>query len=265
MNGWVRIYRQLADHPLWTKERFTRGQAWVDLLLMANFTETTAVQGNRPIVVKRGQVLTSQVALAGRWRWDRKTVRVFLDALKAAMMLDIQTSKDTDTGYTIITLRNYEKFQSDVLEPLDIETDIPADIGLPIESPSSPHPIPTSEEGKKERREVKPRPVVPSDAAKRGNGKVPVGYQEAVAHWFGEFERTRGSKPQFDKAEGASLKRVLAAHPLEQVQGVMTHMLTRTRLRHIQEGHRYTLHSLAGSWNELWSECRRLAVEEGEA
>ncbi len=264
MNGWVRIYRQLADHSLWTTERFTRGQAWVDLILMANFTEATAFPGNRPLVVKRGQVLTSQVALARRWRWDRKTVRVFLHALKAAMMLDIQTSKETDTGYTLITLCNYEKFQSDTSEPLAIEKDVRLDIELPIQSPSNPHPIPTSEEGKKGRRATKLRPAGASDAAKGGNGKVPTGYQDVVKHWFDEFQRTRGGNPQFDQAEGAGLKRLLAGHPLHDVKAVMTHMLTRTQLKHIRERHAYTVHSLVGSWNELWSEYRRRAAEEGE-
>jgi hypothetical protein len=91
-----------------------------------------------------------------------------------------------------------------------------------------------------------------------------VGYEDAVQHWFSEFERTRGGKPQFSQVEGACLKRVLGSHAVGEVKAVMSHMLTRTQLKHIRERHAYTLHSLVGSWNELWSEYRRRAVEEGE-
>ncbi len=101
-------------------------------------------------------------------------------------------------------------------------------------------------------------------AARKSNGKAPAGYQEAVDFWFLEFERTKGARPQFDKAEGRCLKALLAAHSLPQVKALITHMLTRTQLRHIRERHAYSLHSLLGSWNELWAEFRARAVAEGE-
>jgi hypothetical protein len=108
--GWVAIHRRLAEHPLWTRERFSRGQAWVDLVMLASYQDHLVIQGNRPVPVKREQILTSQVKLAARWKWNRKTVRGFLQALKAASMAAIETSKDTDTGYTLITLLNYDLF-----------------------------------------------------------------------------------------------------------------------------------------------------------
>lgn len=111
MSGWVRLYRTLADHPIWRAERFTRGQAWADLIVQASFTDHIAFQGNRAIPVKRGQVLTSQVSLAGRWKWNRETVRAFLRLLESNRMAAIETSKATDTGYTLITLLNYDLYQ----------------------------------------------------------------------------------------------------------------------------------------------------------
>ncbi len=98
----------------------------------------------------------------------------------------------------------------------------------------------------------------------KGDGKVLEGYQEAVDYWFREFERTQGTKPQFDQAEGANLKKLLTAHPLSHVKALMTHM-PRSRLRHIRERHAFTIHTMLGSWNELWSEYRQRAAEEGEA
>jgi hypothetical protein len=147
--GWVCIHRQLADHPVWTGQRFTRGQAWADLILLASYADHVAFQGNRPIEVKRGQLLTSQVKLAARWKWNRKTVRGFLEALKADMMVDIQTSKETDTGYTLITLCNYDRFQFITGGETDIEPDTGADIRAAFERTSSGHPVPTVNKGNK--------------------------------------------------------------------------------------------------------------------
>ena len=36
MKGYVKIHRELLEHPIWTSEKFTRGQAWADLILKAN-------------------------------------------------------------------------------------------------------------------------------------------------------------------------------------------------------------------------------------
>ena len=135
MNGWVRIYRRLVDHPLWLGHRFSPGQAWIDLILMANFLDSKALQGHRWIPVKRGQVLTSQVALSSRWQWNRKTVVRFLRVLKRDIMVDIETSKETDTGYTLITIRNYEHFQGQSDGVMDIQNDLVVDIGRDIEYP----------------------------------------------------------------------------------------------------------------------------------
>jgi hypothetical protein len=137
--GWVRLNRRLLEHPIWIGQRFTRGQAWVDLILMASFADYLAFHGNRPLEVKRGQILTSQVKLAARWKWNRKTVGGFLSSLIAANMVDIVTSKQTDTGYTLITLRNYVRFQALAKAGADIETETASDIGADIQRASSTH------------------------------------------------------------------------------------------------------------------------------
>ncbi len=109
--GWVMFYRSLAQHELWLMERFTRGQAWADLLLLAAHRDHICTTGNVATPVGRGQVLTSQMKLAERWRWNRETVARFLKLLRTLEMASIETSKRTDTGYTLITLLNYERLQ----------------------------------------------------------------------------------------------------------------------------------------------------------
>ena len=45
--GWIKLWRKFADDPLWVSEPFTKGQAWVDLLLMAQGTENTIFKNGR--------------------------------------------------------------------------------------------------------------------------------------------------------------------------------------------------------------------------
>lgn len=55
----VSIERQFFESYEWRAETFTRGQAWVDLLAMAD---------------AQGQIETSKLSLAKRWDWGREKV-----------------------------------------------------------------------------------------------------------------------------------------------------------------------------------------------
>jgi hypothetical protein len=105
--GYIKLARQLLEHPIWTTERFTRGAAWVDLLLLAQFTPYSfRIRGNL-IELDRGQIGHSKSHLAGRWKWDRKTVQRFLDDLENDGMITQQKTKVV----TIVTVVNYGTWQ----------------------------------------------------------------------------------------------------------------------------------------------------------
>lgn len=109
MNGWVSIHRKLLDNPIWTKERFTRGQAWVDLILLANHDDGyIRVRGSR-VNIQRGQIGWSQGSLSKRWKWSRKKVSKFLSELEE-MEHQIEQQKNNVT--TIISIVNYDYYQS---------------------------------------------------------------------------------------------------------------------------------------------------------
>jgi hypothetical protein len=137
--GYVKVYRSLLEHPLWTGERFSRGQAWFDLILRAAYADRESFATHGPAQIERGQVLTTQTALAHRWRWDRQTVSLFFRGLRRHSMVRIETSKATSTGYTLITICNYEKFQSNDDDASSIEPGIAARIQSSIGSTSTPH------------------------------------------------------------------------------------------------------------------------------
>ena len=144
--GWIKLHRSLLHHRMWLKERFTPGQAWVDLLMLANHEDTKELQGNLWIPIQRGQILTSQAELASRWKWDRRTVNLFLRALESDNMMYIRTSRQTETGYSMLTIRNYELYQGSGQDRLDPQNRVGLPIGSPSDSPSeskkSPHPTP---------------------------------------------------------------------------------------------------------------------------
>jgi hypothetical protein len=109
VDGWIKLHRRLTHNPIWTQEPFTRGQAWVDLLLLANHAEKYIRVRGRRVPVKRGQVGWSEVKLAERWQWSRGKVRRFLKELK----MDQQIEQQKNNATTLITIINYDAYQSD--------------------------------------------------------------------------------------------------------------------------------------------------------
>lgn len=108
-SGWVKLYRKLMDNPIWLEERFTKGQAWVDLIMLSNFESRMVVCDGEKIVIERGQVFTSIVKLSKRWKWDRKTVSKYLVFLEKEGMI----KKESDNKKTVITIINYSNFQGE--------------------------------------------------------------------------------------------------------------------------------------------------------
>ena len=107
-DGWIKLHRKLRDNPIWTKEKFTKGQAWVDLLLMINHKKGVVIIGNEPITIMPGQTITSEKKLAKNWKWSRHKVNNFFQLL--FKMGQIGTPKRTPQ-FTLITIANWELHQ----------------------------------------------------------------------------------------------------------------------------------------------------------
>ena len=107
MEGWISLHRQLCDSPLWTCEPFSRGQAWVDLLLLANHSDSFFYKRGVKINVSRGQVGRSEVELSDRWKWSRNKVRKFIKDLEKEQQIEQQKTNVTQ----LLTIVNYSKFQ----------------------------------------------------------------------------------------------------------------------------------------------------------
>ncbi len=220
--GWVRLHRKLADHPIWTREKFTKGQAWVDLILLASYADHIAFQSTKAVTVKRGQVLTSQVNLAKRWRWNRETVRTFLLLLKSTNMVAIETSKATDTGYTLITMLNYELYQGERLEPKILPSAIDSAIETSIEPASNQHPTATINKGKKGKKEKEPPPSVFNEQTFWE--KFPPQDQEIIRQTIQVLHSTRKRGRVADSIIQGELRWWDQQDPAQVIQGMRTYL-----------------------------------------
>lgn len=107
-NNWIKLNRSITDHWLWTSgETFSRGQAFIDLLLMAAYADHPVMSQGKKINLKRGSMVTSIRYLADRWRWSKDKTLHFLNDLEA----DGTIEKVSDTKRTVLTIVNYEKYQ----------------------------------------------------------------------------------------------------------------------------------------------------------
>lgn len=105
--GWVSIHREIQNHWLWKDKPFTKGQAWIDLLMLANHEDTKFILGNQLIEAKRGDIVTSEIKLMERWGWGKTKLRSFLTLLQNDSMI----VKKTNRKQTVISIENYSRFQ----------------------------------------------------------------------------------------------------------------------------------------------------------
>ena len=101
--GWVPVSRELQDHWMWDDKPFAHGQAWIDLIMLANYEDTKMPYKGEIITCERGTVNLSISYLANRWGWSRDKTRRFLKLLESDGMVTVTAT----THRTTITLENY--------------------------------------------------------------------------------------------------------------------------------------------------------------
>ena len=101
--GWVPVKRQIQEHWLWKDKPFSQGQAWIDLIMLANYEDKKMPYKGEIITCERGTVNLSISYLANRWGWSRDKTRRFLKLLESDGMVTVSAT----THRTTITLENY--------------------------------------------------------------------------------------------------------------------------------------------------------------
>lgn len=101
--GNIVIDSSLFESELWTGEPFSKGQAWIDLIQMAN---------------ECGVIHCSILKIADRWKWERRKVRRFISTLER---LEKVTVKTTRKGAEICIV-NYCEYQAEEVHGTTIGT-----------------------------------------------------------------------------------------------------------------------------------------------
>lgn len=113
--GWISLYRQLGEHwlyPTEEKRKFTRYEAWLDLLLTVAHKEFKHTLQGVLTTIPRGCTVTSEVQLASRWKWHRSTVKRFLKLLTDEGMITLnKINENHRKSCTMLKITKYALYQ----------------------------------------------------------------------------------------------------------------------------------------------------------
>jgi DNA-binding transcriptional regulator YhcF (GntR family) len=142
MSGWIKLHRSIKEHWLYTEKRkFSKFEAWNDILLNVNFSPAKTIIKGKIINVNRGESILSLDSWANRWKWNKSSVKRFFELLKKDGMIELKS----ETVTTRLTVCKYDTYQS---KENDIETQVKR-----TRNASETHTKPIEEE--KERKEEK--------------------------------------------------------------------------------------------------------------
>ena len=102
--GFIVIHRKITENWLWLSEPFSKAQAWIDLLLIANHDNNSFFIRD----IKRGQIGGSEESIALRWKWSRNKLRTFLKLLENEQ----QIKQHRSNIINIIEITNYDNYQN---------------------------------------------------------------------------------------------------------------------------------------------------------
>lgn len=108
--GWVKIYRNLLDKPIWLESSPAQKTILITLLLMANSKPRQWEWHGEPYTTKPGQFVTSLKGIMEKAGLGVTSQNV-RTALKRFEKYGFLTSKSTNKN-RLITIENWEKYQS---------------------------------------------------------------------------------------------------------------------------------------------------------
>ena len=106
-HGYISVHRKIQTHWLWEDKPFSKGQAFVDMLMKANHKANKFPFKNNIILVERGQFIRTERHLSDDWGWSRTKIRSFLKMLQEDSMI----VQKKDQGVSVVTICNYEEYQ----------------------------------------------------------------------------------------------------------------------------------------------------------
>ncbi len=125
-DGFVRVFRRVYAHPVF--QNMVEASIFVWMIAMANWREATVQAGARGITLRRGQLVVSERELSKFFNIPKTSLHGLIARLRGADMIDVARPSDqsrtecrpsADLRWTIITVKNYEQYQSTNPESTD--------------------------------------------------------------------------------------------------------------------------------------------------
>ena len=108
MSGWISLHRKILKNPILKRNKqYSNFEAWVWLLLRANYDDAKVLIGGTLYRLKEGQMITSLKKLQLQFGWGNSRLNTFLKLLKDDGMIDYKSN----TQLTQITILNYSELQ----------------------------------------------------------------------------------------------------------------------------------------------------------
>lgn len=109
--SWHPIMRSILNHWVWKERPFSKGQAWLDMILLAQFQPQKRMVQGHLIDLEVGDLCWPKYKLSERWGWSQDKVGRFLDALEGESMVRVKTEQ----RLTVIKLLNYKTLHEMVI------------------------------------------------------------------------------------------------------------------------------------------------------
>lgn len=161
--GWIKLYRQLLDKPIWSCSTNEQKVIFITMLLLANHAEKQWMWKGEKFTCCPGQFVTSLPSLAKESGCSIQNVRT---ALKRFKNLEFLTEEVTGTG-RLITIVNWETYQA---KPFDLTDDL-------TDNQQTPN-----------------RPLTPNKNDKKGRKKEGDEYTPEFESWWKIYPHRKGDK-----------------------------------------------------------------------
>lgn len=111
MQGWIKLYRELLDKPIWLLSTSNQRSVLVTILLLANHSKKKWEWQGKPFEVQPGQFITSLASLASK-SGKGITPEMVRKAITRFETAGFLTNQGTKTG-RLITVANWGFYQGD--------------------------------------------------------------------------------------------------------------------------------------------------------
>lgn len=107
-DGWIKIYRQLEDSPIWGNPRLV--YFWIWCLIQADIEAHETLINGHVVKMKPGQFIFGRKSAAQKTKLGESTVYRYIQLLEKLKMVN----RKVNSRYTLVTIVNWRKFQGDI-------------------------------------------------------------------------------------------------------------------------------------------------------